>query len=159
MVMSRIAALTAAAALTGIFSTSAFAVASEGECVNKAGTVMDLQNVKHCLVPVIPEEFQGDEYAADILGVKECTGALRKTSIGDFCLVALEAKPATVMPAAASVDTSTQINTAIGDVATEAKTEAAMEVAPEAAAAEAAVEAAEEAPKKKKRSWFGSSEK
>lgn len=115
MAMSRIAFIAGTAAVSFLFSSAAGAVTSEGECINKAGTVMDLQSVKHCLVPVIPEEYQGEEYKDDILGVTECTGALRKTSIGDFCLIALEAKPA---PVAASASDSAQINEAIGDAAT-----------------------------------------
>ena len=147
MNMSRIAAITTAAAIATVMSTSAFAVSSESECIAKEGTVMDLQNVKHCLVPVIPEEFQGEEYATEILGVNNCSGALRKTSIGDFCLVALEAKPAPVSMAAAEMATaqaneaaqasieqasSEQINTAIADVASETQSEAEAETAPQA---------------------------
>lgn len=55
---------------------------------------MDLNGVKHCLVPVISKEFQSMEYAGDLRGVTACDKAnTRKTSIGDFCLIALEKKP------------------------------------------------------------------
>ncbi len=126
MIKSRIAAIATGAALTVVMSSAAFAVSSDAECVANEGTVMDLQNVKHCLVPVIAEEFQGEEYANDIKGVKSCTGTLRKTSIGDYCLIALEAKPAAVTPAAAVEGASDQINTAIGD-ASDAKAEMSAE--------------------------------
>lgn len=140
MAMSRLGVIAGAAAMSFLFSGTASAVTSEGECINKAGTVMDLQSVKHCLVPVIPEEYQGEEYAGEILGVNECVGTLRKTSIGDYCLIALEAKPAPV--AVTTPSDSAQINEAIGDAATsEAK-----------AKVEADVEA--EAPKKR-RGFFG----
>lgn len=147
MKISRMASVTAGAALSVMLSSAAFAVSSEAECVVNDGTVMDLQNVKHCLVPVIAEEFQGEEYANEIKGVHSCTGALRKTSIGDFCLIALEAKSAaTVTPAAVttveapavSEMASEKINSAIGE-ASDAKAEMAAD----------AVEAAVEAPKKK----------
>lgn len=123
MGMSRFAAIATGAALTLVFSASAGAVGSEGECISNDGTVMDLQGVKHCLVPVIPEEFQGDEYAGEIKGVKTCSGAVRKTSIGDFCLIALEAKPA----ATSTPAPSTTINEAIGDQAAAADVKAEME--------------------------------
>lgn len=122
MGMSRLAAVATGAAFTILFSASAGAVASEGECIAQEGTVMDLQGVKHCLVPVIPEEFQGVEYAGELKGVTECNGTVRKTSIGDFCLVALEAKPAATTTPAVSPEASTStINDAIGDQANELK--------------------------------------
>lgn len=70
-------------------------VSTEAECTAQDGSVMDLNGVKHCLVPVISEEFQSVEYAGDLRGVTACAKAnTRKTSIGDFCLIALEKKPA-----------------------------------------------------------------
>lgn len=147
----RMATIAAGAAMSVAFSSAAFAVSSDSECVSKDGTVMDLQNVKHCLVPVIPEEFQGEEYADNIKGVTECTGTLRKTSIGDFCLIALEAKPAAaaaVTPTAAAIPaaqtSADPVNAAIGE-ASDAKAEMAAE-------ASDAVDAAEEP--KKKGGWF-----
>ncbi len=109
MGMSRFVAIAAGAVMAISFSTTASAVASEGQCINQDGTVMDIQGVKHCFVPIIPEEFQGEEYANEIKGVIDCTGKVTKTSIGDFCLVALEAKPAAATTPAAS----SQINDAI----------------------------------------------
>ena len=77
-------------------------VDSEGQCVAQEGTVMDLQGIKHCLVPVIPADFQTVEYAGEIKGVTECAEKqTRKTQIGDFCLIALEAKPVVAAPAPA----------------------------------------------------------
>jgi hypothetical protein len=71
-------------------------VDSEGQCVAQEGSVMDLQGIKHCLVPIIPDDFQTVEYAGEIKGVTECAEKqTRKTQIGDFCLIALEAKPKT----------------------------------------------------------------
>ncbi|MCF6220192.1 MAG: hypothetical protein L3J65_03685 [Robiginitomaculum sp.] len=69
-------------------------VSTEAQCTDQEGTVMDLNGVKHCLVPVISKEFQSMEYAGDLRGVTACDKAnTRKTSIGDFCLIALEKKP------------------------------------------------------------------
>ncbi len=69
-------------------------VSTEAQCTAQEGTVMDLNGVKHCLVPVISKEFQSMEYAGDLRGVTACDKAnTRKTSIGDFCLIALEKKP------------------------------------------------------------------
>ncbi|MCF6275486.1 MAG: hypothetical protein L3J05_06955 [Robiginitomaculum sp.] len=71
-------------------------VNTEAQCTAQEGTVMDLNGVKHCLVPVISEEFQSMEYAGDLRGVTACDKAnTRKTTIGDFCLIALEKKPVT----------------------------------------------------------------
>ena len=134
MLKSRLAVAATGAALSVLFSSAAMAVTSEGECTSKDGLVMDVNGVKSCLVGIIPEEFQGEEYAAEIKGVNTCTGTVRKTSIGDFCLIALEAKPAAVTPAAATEVATDQINSAIGE-ASEAKAE---------------MEAAAEEPKKKK---------
>ena len=79
-------------------------VSTEAQCTAQEGTVMDLNGVKHCLVPVISKEFQSIEYAGDLRGVTSCDKAnTRKTSIGDFCLIALEKKPA--------VSTSSTTNT------------------------------------------------
>ena len=70
-------------------------VSTEAECTAQEGSIMDLNGVKHCLVPVISKEFQSIEYAGDLRGVTACDKAnTRKTSIGDFCLIALEKKPA-----------------------------------------------------------------
>ncbi len=93
------------------FSTVAFAegpvVNSEVSCTAQDGSVMDLQGIKHCLVAVVPAEFQGVEYAGEIKGVHSCKKAnTRKTQIGDFCLLALEAKPAVVVPSTATTQTA-----------------------------------------------------
>lgn len=70
-------------------------VSTEAECTAQEGSVMDLNGVKHCLVPVISTEFQSIEYAGELRGVTSCEKAnTRKTTIGDFCLIKLEVKPA-----------------------------------------------------------------
>ena len=70
-------------------------VNTEAECTAQEGSIMDLNGVKHCLVPVISAEFQSIEYAGELKGVTACDKAnTRKTSIGDFCLIKLTAKPA-----------------------------------------------------------------
>lgn len=117
MGMSRFAGLATGAAFAFMIAGTASAattVASEGQCVTEEGTVMDLQGVKHCLVPIIPEEFQGAEYAGELKGVTECQGTVRKTNIGDFCLIALEAKPAA---SASTAPASNAVNNAIGEQA------------------------------------------
>ena len=98
MVLRKIGYGLAGTAFVLVVSTSAFAegvtVSSAAECTAQDGSVMDLQGVSHCLVPVVPEEFQGVEYAGEIKGVHACKKEnTRKTRIGDFCLVPLEKKP------------------------------------------------------------------
>jgi len=97
-------------------------VESEGQCVAQEGSVMDLQGIKHCLVPVIPEDFQTVEYAGEIKGVTQCAEKqTRKTQIGDFCLIALEAKPVVAAPAPAP----TPVMDVVEDEAAETMTETA----------------------------------
>jgi hypothetical protein len=87
--------------MTLVFSASAFAatvntVGTEAECLAQDGNIMDLNGEQHCLVPVIPAEFQTEAYAGEIKGVTECSKEnTRKTRIGDFCLVSLSGKVAT----------------------------------------------------------------
>ncbi|HHI89249.1 MAG TPA: hypothetical protein ENK01_04770 [Hellea balneolensis] len=70
-------------------------VKSESECLAQDGTIVNVRGAKHCLVPVIPEEFQGVEYAGELRGVTSCKKKdTRKTQIGDFCVIALEPIPA-----------------------------------------------------------------
>ena len=118
MGMSRFAAIASGAVLSVMFAASASAVGSDAECTSNDGTIMDIAGVKHCFVPVIPEEFQGEEYAGEIKGVNECTGTVRKTSIGDFCLIALEAKPAPTV--ASATEEAAEVETAISETADEA---------------------------------------
>ena len=100
MKISKIGAGLACAAMAFTFSGVAHAdfintVSSEAECLAQDGSVMDLNGTKHCLVAVIPPEFQSVEYAGELKGVTTCPEkSIRKTSIGDFCLIALEKKPA-----------------------------------------------------------------
>ena len=83
-------------------------VSTEAECTAQDGSIMDLNGVKHCLVPVISAEFQSVEYAGDLRGVTACDKAnTRKTTIGDFCLIALEKKP--VATTSSITDTITDI--------------------------------------------------
>ncbi len=76
MTLRKIGCGLASVALIFAVSTSAFAegvtVSSAAECTAQDGSVMDLQGVSHCLVPVVPEEFQGVEYAGEIKGVHAC---------------------------------------------------------------------------------------
>ncbi len=78
---------------SALFSSASFAIGSEGDCLAADGITMDLQGVKHCMAPIIAEEFHGEEYS-ELKGVKACKFTVRKTSIGDYCLIPLEAKPA-----------------------------------------------------------------
>ena len=128
MMKSRLTAAATGAALSVMFSGAAFAVGNQAECTANGGDVIDVNGVKSCLIAVIPEEYQGEEYASELKGVNSCAGTLRKTSIGDYCVIALEAKPAAVTPAAAVSEGATaQINTAIGEAA-DAKAEMAADV-------------------------------
>lgn len=96
-------------------------VSTEAECTAQEGSVMDLNGVKHCLVPVISTEFQSIEYAGELKGVTACDKAnTRKTTIGDFCLVKLTAKPAV---------TTSSITNALTDMAKKEAEKAAKEKA------------------------------
>ena len=121
MGMSRFTAIASGAVLSVMFAASASAIGNDAECTSNDGTIMDIAGVKHCFVPIIPEEFQGEEYANEIKGVKECTGTVRKTSIGDFCLIPLEAKPAPTV--ASTVEEAAEVETAITETADEAAAE------------------------------------
>ena len=69
-------------------------VTTEAECTAQGGDVMDLGGEKHCFVPIISEEFQSIEYAGELKGVTECEEKnVRKSQIGDFCLIKLGASP------------------------------------------------------------------
>lgn len=69
-------------------------VKSEAQCLAQDGTIVNVRGIKHCLVPVIPKEFQGVEYAGELRGVTSCKKEdTRKTQIGDFCVIALEKVP------------------------------------------------------------------
>ncbi len=66
-------------------------VNSEAQCLKQDGTIVTVKGAKHCLVAVIPQEFQAVEYAGDLKGVTTCKKEdTRKTQIGDFCVIALE---------------------------------------------------------------------
>ncbi len=74
-------------------------VSTETECTAQDGSIMDLNGVNHCLVPVISSDHQSIEYAGELRGVTSCTKAnTRKTSIGDFCLIRLGAAPVAAKP-------------------------------------------------------------
>ncbi len=97
-----VASLVAAFGISGLAHADFVkTVTSAGQCLVQDGSVMDLNGTKHCLVAVIPTEFQESEYAGELKGVTQCPDkSIRKTSIGDFCLIALEpikqkAKPVT----------------------------------------------------------------
>ena len=69
-------------------------VNTEAECAAQSGDIMDLNGEKHCFVPVVSKEFQSIEYAGELKGVTECEEKnVRKSQIGDFCLIKLETKP------------------------------------------------------------------
>ncbi len=95
MGISKFGIYVASAAFTLVFCAPALAqtIATEAECLSQDGTAMDLNGEQHCFVPIIPEEFQTAEYAGEIKGVHSCEKEnVRKTRIGDFCLLSLEAK-------------------------------------------------------------------
>ncbi len=76
-------------------------VSTEAECTAQAGDIMDLGGEQHCFVPVISEKFQTIDYAGELKGVTECAEKnLRKSQIGDFCLIKLGAQPAAEEPKA-----------------------------------------------------------
>jgi len=69
-------------------------VTTEDECAAQSGDILDLNGEKHCFVPVVSKEFQSIEYAGELRGVTECEEKnVRKSQIGDFCLIKLETKP------------------------------------------------------------------
>lgn len=72
-------------------------VTTADECTAQGGDVMDLGGEQHCFVPIISEEFQSIEYAGELKGVTECAEEnVRKSQIGDFCLIKLAAEPVVV---------------------------------------------------------------
>ena len=72
-------------------------VSTEAECTAQSGDIMDLGGEKHCFVPVVSKEFQSIEYAGELRGVTECAEKnVRKSQIGDFCLIKLGTKPVVV---------------------------------------------------------------
>lgn len=86
-------------------------VNTEAECTAQSGDIMDLGGEKHCFVPVVSKEFQSIEYAGELRGVTECEEKnVRKSQIGDFCLIKLEAKPVVEAPKTPEItDTLTDI--------------------------------------------------
>ncbi|HFB54627.1 MAG TPA: hypothetical protein ENJ46_01780 [Hellea balneolensis] len=82
---------------------------------------MDLNGEQHCLVPVIPAEFQTEAYAGEIKGVTECSKEnTRKTRIGDFCLVSLGGKaaaPAVATPAVVAEEAKPTVTEGLVDMA------------------------------------------
>jgi len=89
-------------------------VTTEAECTAQSGDVMNLNGEKHCFVPVISKEFQSIEYAGELRGVTECEEEnVRKSQIGDFCLIKLAAKPVVEAPKTPETSTVTETLTDI----------------------------------------------
>ena len=91
--------LAAAAALFATFAAApAGAVASAADCEYEGGEVFDVAGAKVCMVPIRAEEFHGEEYDGQQLGVKSCDG--EEVMDGGWCkitLVPAPAKPETPM--------------------------------------------------------------
>ncbi|WP_017930039.1 hypothetical protein [Robiginitomaculum antarcticum] len=94
MIKSRFAILAAGAFMTAALAASASAVETPAECTAQGGDLIEVNDGKVCFVPLIAEEFQNDEDYAELKGVYDCKGGtVRKTSIGDFCMIYVERTP------------------------------------------------------------------
>lgn len=128
MIKSRFAILAAGAFMTAAFVGSASAVETPAECTAQGGDLIDVNDGKVCFVPLIAEEFQNDEDYAELKGVYDCKGGtVRKTSIGDFCMIYVERKPkpeTVEAPAMDGAEDGMAIEEAISNEAADATEEA-----------------------------------
>ncbi len=93
-------------------------VTTADECTAQAGDVMDLGGDQHCFVPIISEEFQSIEYAGELKGVTECAEEnVRKSQIGDFCLIKLGATPVVEAPKEAEETEIPEITETLKEIA------------------------------------------
>lgn len=68
------------------------------DCTFEGGTMVNVKNSDYCLVQIRPEEYSGEEYDGNQLGIVECPGD--KLNDGLFCMYPVTIRP---QPAAAEV--------------------------------------------------------
>jgi len=78
------------------------AVTSAANCEYEGGEVFDVEEGKVCMVPIRPEEFKGEAYDGQQLGVTDCTGT--EVMDGAWCKIVLV--PAPAKPEVETEDTS-----------------------------------------------------
>lgn len=73
------------------FAMPASAVTSAADCEYEGGEVFDVAEGKVCMVPIRAEEFHGEEYDGQQLGIKDCNG--EETMEGAWCKIVLVPAP------------------------------------------------------------------
>ena len=94
--MTHLIKAAAAGAFFAAFALPAAAVTSAADCEYEGGEVFDVAGAKVCMVPIRAEEFHGEEYDGQQLGVKECNGEVAMD--GGWCKITLVAAPAQPEP-------------------------------------------------------------
>ena len=84
------------------------AVTSAADCEYEGGEVFDVNGAKICMVPIRAEEFAGEEYDGQQLGVKVCDGDT--VMDGQWCKVTLVPAPAKPEPVEADMETMEETN-------------------------------------------------
>ena len=94
--------LAAGFAFAAMSAVPAFAaVTSAANCEYEGGEVFDVEEGKVCMVPIRPEEFQGEAYDGQQLGVKDCTGT--EVMDGAWCKIVLVPAPPKPEPEAEEI--------------------------------------------------------
>ena len=88
MATFRKSAIAIGVTMSAIFASNAFAVGSKADCEYEGGEAFNLPDgAQVCIIQIRGEEYHGEEYDGNQLGVKSCEGDL----IGDglFCKITL----------------------------------------------------------------------
>jgi hypothetical protein len=75
-------------------ASSAFAaseIKNSDDCAYEGGTMTNVKGSDYCLVQIRPEEYSGEEYDGNQLGVVECPGD--KLNDGIFCMYPVTIRP------------------------------------------------------------------
>ena len=94
----------AGAALAALASTASAQVATANQCESEGGEVFDVAEGKVCMVPIRAEEYQGEAYDGQQLGVTECMGT--EMMEGEWCKIVLVPAPAQPAPAEIEAEAS-----------------------------------------------------
>lgn len=89
MAKFRMGAMIAGVAVTLAAAGNAFAIESKADCEYEGGEVFNIpvSEAVVCIVPIRAEQFHGEEYDGEQLGVKDCTGD--EIQGGEFCRITL----------------------------------------------------------------------
>ena len=99
MELKKISVALVLAAMTAAVSTSAFAgtkIKSATDCEFEGGTMTNVKGSDYCLVQIRPEEYKGEEYDGNQLGVTDCPGD--KLNKGMFCMYPVTIRKQTPAP-------------------------------------------------------------